>query len=288
MEKENLKELVAHGTVMFPLAFYEWPETWKGRVPLHWHDEIEMIYFKKGSFKYSLNTEEYLIEDPALAFVGSGQLHGIEPIKMQYESAIVFNTEMLSYRHYDEVQSEMIMPLISGELVLPVLIKPEEKIFKKLISIYEQLLKVLKGKGRMKHAFAKAYLLEILALLYENGYLKKKKISPAVESEKIETIKTLLAYLNTHYGEKVTIGSMAELLNLNEQYFCRFFKKHFGKTFTEYLNEVRVEQAAKLLKSTDYKIIDIAAECGFENAGYFIKRFKKIKGVTPINYRKMT
>ena len=73
---------------------------------------------------------------------------------------------------------------------------------------------------------------------------------------------------------------------MNSQYFCRYFKENLGKTATEYINEVRVEKAAEALIETDEKIINIAQNSGFENMGYFIRRFKKEKGVTPSEYRK--
>ena len=73
---------------------------------------------------------------------------------------------------------------------------------------------------------------------------------------------------------------------MNEQYFCRYFKKNIGKTITEYINMIRVEKAATALAETEDKIIDIASACGFDNIGYFIRRFKKEKGMTPSEYRK--
>ena len=79
---------------------------------------------------------------------------------------------------------------------------------------------------------------------------------------------------------------MAAVLQMNPQYFCRYFKKATGKTPTEYINEVRVEKAAEYLYRTDRKIIDIALECGYDNIGYFIKRFKEEKGMLPSEYRK--
>ena len=73
---------------------------------------------------------------------------------------------------------------------------------------------------------------------------------------------------------------------MNSQYFCRFFKKKTGKTFTTYLNEYRLERIKKELSGTEKKIIDIASENGFENIGYFMKQFKLYTGVTPLTYRK--
>ena len=73
---------------------------------------------------------------------------------------------------------------------------------------------------------------------------------------------------------------------MNTQYFCRYFKKLVGKTPTEYINDVRIEKAKELLAESDDKIIDIAIACGYDNIGYFIKRFKEQKHMSPSQYRK--
>lgn len=79
---------------------------------------------------------------------------------------------------------------------------------------------------------------------------------------------------------------IADAAGLNVQYFCRYFKKNTGKTVTEYINEIRINHAAKMLLESEDKIIDIAGQCGYDNVGYFIKRFRQCKGITPSDYRK--
>ena len=69
------------------------------------------------------------------------------------------------------------------------------------------------------------------------------------------------------------------------EYFCRLFKQYTGKTPIEYLNNYRIEQAAKLLIETNDSITDIAFDCGFENTSYFIRKFKAQKSATPKQYR---
>jgi len=78
------------------------------------------------------------------------------------------------------------------------------------------------------------------------------------------------------------------LRSYNPQYFCRYFKKNIGKTITEYINDVRIEKAAQALAETNDKIIDIAQNCGYENVSYFIRRFRRTKGMTPVQYREMS
>lgn len=73
---------------------------------------------------------------------------------------------------------------------------------------------------------------------------------------------------------------------MNEQYFCRFFKKALGKSPVSYINEYRIKQAIILLQTTDLPVMDICLDCGFHNLGNFLREFKKDTGFTPLQYRK--
>ena len=95
-----------------------------------------------------------------------------------------------------------------------------------------------------------------------------------------------LAYIESHYGENLTMTSTAEHFNLSTTYFCAQFKKKCGKSFVEYLNEYRVEQAKVLLATTDQCIYMVAENVGFRDANYFSKVFKKIVHTTPETFKK--
>ncbi len=73
---------------------------------------------------------------------------------------------------------------------------------------------------------------------------------------------------------------------MNEQYFCRFFKKAIGRSPIEYVNEYRIKQAIRLLEETDLPITDVCLECGYNNLGNFLREFRKVTGTTPLQYRK--
>lgn len=105
---------------------------------------------------------------------------------------------------------------------------------------------------------------------------------------KIERIKNVLSYIENNYRTRISIASAAEDLNISSYYFCRFFKYMTGRTLTEYINYYSVNKASQLLLEGDRKITDIAFDTGFENVSYFIKVFKKLKGFTPAEFRKLS
>lgn len=95
----------------------------------------------------------------------------------------------------------------------------------------------------------------------------------------------LLTFIS-HYGEKFYVHTLAQNAGLNEQYFCRFFKKYIGKTPVAYINEYRIGRAIILLQDTQRPVMDICLDCGFHNLGNFLKEFQKKNRKTPLQYRK--
>jgi YesN/AraC family two-component response regulator len=85
----------------------------------------------------------------------------------------------------------------------------------------------------------------------------------------------------------LTLQSTADSLGLNKSYLATLFKKETGKTFTTYVNDKRIDHAIFLLNSSDLQVQEIASSCGIPDVTYFTRIFKKEKGMTPKQYRKM-
>lgn len=93
------------------------------------------------------------------------------------------------------------------------------------------------------------------------------------------------AYIELHQKEDMHVEEVAQILNLSVFYFCKIFKKATGKTFTEYLSEVRVMKAKNLLLNPHLRISEVAFESGFQSITHFNRIFKKQVGVSPSRYR---
>ncbi|NLY76709.1 MAG: helix-turn-helix transcriptional regulator [Tissierellia bacterium] len=78
---------------------------------------------------------------------------------------------------------------------------------------------------------------------------------------------------------------MADYLGLNKCYFCQLFKRETGKTYSQFLNELRIEKSKELLENTNLSILDIALTVGYNNQNYYSMAFKKLTGTTPKNYK---
>jgi AraC-like DNA-binding protein len=105
----------------------------------------------------------------------------------------------------------------------------------------------------------------------------------SLETEK--RINKVCGYLEQNFTTKITLGEVASLISLSESNFCKFFKKATGKTFSDYLNDIRIQESCQILLKTDLDINQIAMQCGYESLSYFNRIFLKKKGLTPRQFR---
>lgn len=114
--------------------------------------------------------------------------------------------------------------------------------------------------------------------------LRKIKTQPVAPLYS-EMVQKALAKLEETYAKDWTLKSMGDVLHLNPVYFGQLFKKETGKSFSQYLNQLRIKKAQKLLLYSDKNINEIAEETGYNNTNYFSKMFKKLNGITPKEFR---
>lgn len=298
MNKNVLKELKPHGTESFPCGLYvNHSNKDKFIVKHHWHKQIEMIHLKKGEFIVEINMDKKFIQDECFCFINSEELHYIESMHSCIESAVVFDLKMLSSDMIGSIEMNLMQPMINGNLKFKSILYVKDEFSKMILSEYERIIESFRSEGLLSEKIEgnksekissqmriKAALLNILAILYENNMIYRNNTEEC-ENYKVEYIKTIISYIQKNYGEKIYIRDMAQQINMNEQYFCRFFKSMIGKSPIEYLNEYRVKKIEELLVNTDRKIMDICLECGFNNMGNFINIFKKSTGMSPTRYR---
>lgn len=98
-------------------------------------------------------------------------------------------------------------------------------------------------------------------------------------------IRKAIKYMQQHYTEALTLEYMAKYLGLNKCYFCQLFKRETQRTFSQYLNEIRIEQSKHLLLHTNLSLLEVAFSVGYNNQNYFNMTFKKLTDTTPRKYR---
>lgn len=295
----TLKEIRPHGSKTFPCAVYKTQFLEKDFfVKHHWHDEIEILYFFGGNFRLEINMEQFIVQSECLYFINSGELHSIvtESSGSLGEYAIVFNPSVLNLEPYDAVQMQLIQPIQNGKLLFPRVLLPEHPAFSSMRDTFIDIIDFMKHTSQKdgeaadgghiddltSQLYIRASLMRMLSIL-----LRYQMFIPIERNynKRVEEIKAVLTYIKEHYKEKIYIRDLSGLINMNEQYFCRFFKKAIGRSPVVYINEYRIRQAIHLLDETDLSVTEICLECGYNNIGNFLKEFRKYTKTTPLKYR---
>ncbi len=264
---------------------------------LHWHDAVEILYFRKGTFQLSVDTRQYTICGETFCFIESERLHSIRSEADYLEHALLFDPSFLSASHPDEADSSLLDPLLHRQLTFPLLLSCDSPAFEEIRSEYQKLLQIFNTFGvanedqvtlsaPASQLRVRAGLLNILAALYEQDLLQ---VSSGKADPRIHALKEVMLYIQEHFDAKIYIRDLAQIMNMNEQYFCRYFHKATGKTAVSYINEIRIRRAMLILSRSPDKYVSIteaASLCGFGNMGYFIESFRHLTGMSPSDYRK--
>lgn len=263
-------------------------------VPLHWHNEIEIIYIKKGFAKICIDGEPYTIHEQNAAIILPGVLHSITQADnneqpLEYEN-IIFDINMMLPKQGDTMSYGFFTRILNQPLNFPAIIDEASPCHTAVLQCLDQI-------DSLRTTYPAGYYLGIKGWLYQLFFTLESNIlsqtsapapTPASRYSSLtrDKLKLITDFIEKQYSQKITIQKMAELCEFSQSHFMKFFKQHMGMSFIEYLNDYRLIQAAHLLKASDDDILSIALDCGFENASYFNRLFLRKYGVTPTCFRK--
>jgi transcriptional regulator GlxA family with amidase domain len=130
-------------------------------------------------------------------------------------------------------------------------------------------------------------LISILNVLSEAEDIKELNTNPMALQNEVDSarINDVLSYIVQNYQQEIQLGEVAKLANMSESAFSRYFKKRTRRTFSQFVTEIRIEHACKLLVQDKMSISAISVESGFNNLSNFNRQFKLVKHTTPLAYR---
>lgn len=249
-----------------------------GSHTMHWHDDIEFLYFLSGGDDYTVNGQKIPLTAGEGIFINSRQMHYGTPTKDSRVLCIRLNPGILCMSLFFE--SNYILPVIQNSNMPYIRLSPDTEWQKNLL---DALCRIYRHCGKHNpHLHLHGLFCYIWAQLYENMPDSSRS---ARSSDDLTVIETMLEFVEQHYAEKITLSQIAVSGHICESKCCRLFKQYVHKTPNLYLTHYRLGKAAELLTGTDRSITEIALSCGFSGASYFAETFRKYFRVTPKEYR---
>ena len=130
------------------------------------------------------------------------------------------------------------------------------------------------------------YVTELMIIIFRT--MRKIKDTPAKSSHSnMAMVEKIIEHLENHYCQSLNLQDLSLMVFLSPNYISRLFKEFTGMTLTDYIQNKRIEEACRLLKETDKKIIAISQEVGYADQKHFQQLFKKIIGMTPSSFKKL-
>ncbi|MFZ4581708.1 MAG: AraC family transcriptional regulator [Paludibacter sp.] len=255
-------------------------------VPCHFHPSIEIMYITSGSGIRFVgdNIENY--EPGDVCMIGPNLIH-------EWRSNEYTDSENVASCYCLFFKKE----IFSGSMIQ----LPEMEAVKKILELSElglkfhgttrEQLSLLIKQGENLHGLSKlTNLLEILNIMSNTN--EYNIISSAVflnSNNKNDNLRfnKVHQFIIQNFNRPITLHEIANIANMSIPAFCRYFKKRSSKTFTQYLNDIRIGQAKKLIIEGKFKISSISNIVGFNNMSNFIDQFKKNCKMLPSEYQKM-
>ena len=279
----ELKENKPHGTKDDPFSTYHIENAGRSfQIPVHWHDEFEIIYVRSGFLTVSISGESYIGKTGDAFVVSPGNLHlmGSQTGTVDYYT-FLFPLKYISFRTDDMLDEKLLEPLNSGHLMICPRVNDTAK------ELCEQLIKIYEAKNDESESKittqvrTKIILLQFILEMWKKGFVIENDTSGRNTVEK-----EMVSYIQQNFTGKISLMEFGEQFHLSEKYISRYFKEHFHITLSQYVTYLRLEHAKQLLQDTDIPVTDVAMQSGYQNVSYFIRSFQKAYAVSPLKYRK--
>lgn len=261
----------------------------------HAHTFIEVVFFAEGETIHEYAGKRYTLSPGDLFVIHPGEPHAYVHGKGVRIYNCLFMPEVLKpdmeylCRMDGFFDLVMVEPFFRPETGLRVTLHLDAPTRLRVVELLTQIEREIRRKAPGYEALARATLIQLLVLV-ARFHAQANGARAVAEKEdllgKRALIQQCIRYIEDHYPEEISLGSLADQAYLSPEYFSRIFKRLTSQTPIEFINTVRLDRARQLLATTEASITEIAFQTGFHDSNYFTRLFKKVVGQTPGEFRR--
>jgi AraC family L-rhamnose operon transcriptional activator RhaR len=263
---------------------------------LHAHDFIEIAYVLSGKGIHCIADKEYSVSKGDLFIINYNIPHEFRSLSYSPDSSLqvyncVFKPEFIDYNlvnskdFYEVTHHFLLQSMFSEELNNINDIKLLNSESDGIEQLYEKMYTEYKLKDKGYIEILRAYVIELLITIFRL-YEKSKTSNKSTDTQKRQMVDKVIRYMRDNYSSDIKLEDLSTIAFLSPNYFSKLFKECTSTTISEYIQKLRIEEACRLLKHTDKKIIEISSEVGYKDIKFFNQIFKRITGKTPGEYKK--
>ncbi|OAS82719.1 AraC family transcriptional regulator [Metabacillus litoralis] len=248
----------------------------------HFHSTFEIFYLISGKREFFLKDRTLVINEGDIVIISPNILHRTTNTEIHKHERLIVNIHEICMAAGNPSYRNILQPLFEQEYIIVRCPLQEQLLIETLSQSIIQEIQLKKPGFEM---YAQTLVLQLLIICCR--HVQQTSIeqieSPSTMHERISEV---VRYINNNYMYELSLQSVADKFYVSPYYLSRFFKEVTGFTFVEYLNNVRIKEAKKLLESSSIKVNLIYKKVGFGSVTHFGRVFKAVTGYAPLHYRK--
>lgn len=253
-----------------------------------WHPDLEFNLVLEGQIEFFVEDERITLSQGQAIFKNANVLHytreatGQDPARLL---SILMSTEFIAPAH-SRMYQRYVEPFISADRLRCLPFTGETGWQRDILNLLRQAEAAQAARFGAYELRVHEAMCGIWRILAEHRQsIPARYLSPLALTNQVR-IRQMLTRIHRDFGEKLTLADIASAANVSENTCRTCFRAVLRQTPMEYLTAYRLHQAARLLRSTELTVEEIAAQCGFGDSSYFGRLFRRHMGVTPMEYRK--
>ncbi len=253
---------------------------------LHHHPELQLIYIIEGTGDLYIGDSITSFSPEDLFLIGSNQNHLFKSDPEYFEDDCQKKSQSISIFFHDQSLGKDFFEISEMSTIRHLMERANRglRFFTEVAESIGPRMNKLLNKTGFERFVEILSILNNLAETNEYEYLAEISSPHPPSDKESRRVNNVINYILNNYKEDIELETIADIAHYSKAAFCKFFKQRTRKTFSEFLNEVRVSQACKLLQKTDLNISRIGYESGYNNISHFNRQFKKHTGLTPREY----
>ncbi|MDX2111223.1 MAG: AraC family transcriptional regulator [Verrucomicrobiota bacterium] len=281
--KAVLETIAPNNAHSFDFITYALP---RFNCPYHYHPEIELTAILAGDGHRLVGDNLTTFSNKDIVLLGPNLPHiyfcppdfdagpvGAAACVIRFDPALMLNGSLMTAPEFGAIRRllkhsarGLSLPSVSASHILPKML-------------------ALRDADPVHRLLLLLDLLNEIATLPRLEPLASRTYKPMVDDVQSRRMEKICAIINEEFTHNLSIGSVAKRVHLSSAAFCRFFNKATGRTFVQFVNEMRIGHACRLLMETDATIAEIAFASGFENLANFNRRFQQFRKCAPREFR---
>ncbi|WP_282086716.1 AraC family transcriptional regulator [Aquimarina algiphila] len=256
--------------------------------PLHYHKELELAYIIEGYGTRYVGSSIKSYQKGDMVLVGEELTHVWKSDQQFYEKDTDLLTKAIVLKFYPDFAGKDFLRIPD--------VYPINRVFEKASGglhiegktneIISNILHKMLDQSSLEQMASLIQILSLISKSEEVEVLSNFDLHKSSNPKEKDRMNKIIQHTMLNFTKNISLDEISNVANLSKSAFCRYFKNAVKKSYNEFLYEVRVEFACKMLLESNVTIMQICYESGFNNPSAFSQIFKRAKGVTPNQYRK--